>query len=238
LIIPVFGLNSIEEYLQHSEEVDKKVRPHFCPRCKRKSSFWRHGKYSRKVQTERASFEIRINRFKCRDCGLVVSCVYSFLIPYAHYSLKTVATAVENFLEFGGTYSQQAAELSDLAADKQFKPSATQIFKWVALLVSRSEQLHFQLQKEQLMRNANANFDSLPALTQPTKVSTRSAAKGARLKWLKSFSQNLSLFFGGCQLVFEVAHAFFFCKVESLQAFFCARALRLPTPQSSISLQF
>lgn len=238
MIIPVFGLNSVEEYLERREEIDKKIRPTFCPGCKARSSFWRHGRYARKVLTEQSTFVVQINRFRCRNCHLTVSCIFSFLVPYSHFSLKTIAKAVQYSVDVGGTYLQQSTELSELSDNQSLKPSANQIFKWVNLLAKKSAHLHFHLQKEQLMRNIDVHLNSSLGSSTSLKVKTRSADKDGKLKELTLFVRSACSFFNDASAAIEKVHAFFFCKVEALQAFFCERALKLPTPHSSISLNF
>jgi hypothetical protein len=229
MIIPVSGVESLADYERRREYLDKNIRPVVCPGCRKENRFWRHGKYARKVMEGSKCTLVHINRFKCGSCSLVVSLVFSFLVPYARFCAAVISKAVQNFSEIESSYTQQASDLADLSTDAPPRPSAAQIFKWVARLAEKSQSLLFQLQKEIVMRNATQLFDEACGCVSPNRKAARTDYKKQLLLHLSEFVQLSRIFTQNIPEGFHRIHAFFLSEVESLQAIFCGRSLRLPT---------
>jgi hypothetical protein len=232
MIIPVNGVDTLADYERRREYLDKNIRPVFCPACRKEKSFWRHGKYERKVFIGAENVAVHINRFKCGNCAIVVSCIFSFMVPYVRYASNVVSKAIQNFSEVETSYVEQASEVTDLGEDAVAKPSPTQIFRWVDRVARKAESLLFQLQKEFVMRNAEDLFNGFVAQRAPNQKKARSEQKKKLLQDLAEFVQMAHLFTAnGADALLQI-HAFFLCDVESLQAIFCGRPLKLPTPHS------
>lgn len=235
MIIPVIGVDTLADYERRREELDKNIRPVCCPVCRKEKSFWRHGKYLRKVLTGGEHVQVRINRFKCCNCALVVSCIFSFLTPYLRFASSVVSKAVQGFAESDSSYAEQAAELpelTDAGVDTSLKPSPAQIFRWVDRVARKARALLFQLQKELVMRGMESVLQSFDMQYALTSKRSRSIQKKQNLQDLADFVQLARVFTVNVADALLQIHAFFLCDVESRQAIFCGRPLKLPTPHS------
>ncbi|MCI0558185.1 MAG: hypothetical protein MN733_06795 [Nitrososphaera sp.] len=74
---------------------------------------------------------VKVPRFKCRVCKLVVSLLLGFLLPYKHYSIKIVCDATGNYHNKPTTYGKTAAESSALDQHELPRPAASRVFEWV-----------------------------------------------------------------------------------------------------------
>lgn len=94
-----FGI-SVEEYAQRGRENEFPVF-HQCPNCHciGHGNVHRHGFYERFVVTEEITVKILICRWKCLNCGVNLSVLPDFLIPYFQYSLRTILMRVKQLLE-------------------------------------------------------------------------------------------------------------------------------------------
>jgi hypothetical protein len=237
MIIPVSGVDTLADYVARKESLDK-FRPNICPSCKREKSFWRHGKYRRFVFDGSENVAVRINRFRCSNCALVVSCLFSFMTPYARFASALICKAIENFSSFDMTYSEQASELANIESELPPKPSSTQIFRWVDLVSKKAESLLFNLQKSLLMRGAANLLLEFVSRDIPNQNNARSNDKKIRLNKLGELVQ-MAVFAQPNQAnALQRLHAYFFCDVESLQAIFCGRSLTLPTAHNLQSRLF
>lgn len=230
MIIPVIGIHSLLEYEQWNIPASG-CRPRKCPSCGAQGSFWNHGKYARKIVEGAKVAEVNVYRYICKSCGIVVSCPFSFIVPYKRFSACTIADAMERYVLSATAYRQVACEMSDLNSDLPPRPSHSQIFSWLASLLLKTAVLLFQLQKEVLLRGRQ-NMLKPHALDLPKR--TRTLHKQALILQLVEFIDMLSSLDAttdGAASLFQ-AHAFFLSEVESLQSIFCGRPLRLPTPHS------
>src|ERR1700730_12427474 len=139
MIIPVNGVNTLADYIRRKEYLDKELRPLFCPSCKREKTFWRHGGYERRVLMGVEDVAVRINRFRCGKCGLVASCIFSFMGPYLRFASGVVAQGIQSYGEVEISYVKLASELTDLQSDSPAKPCSTQVFRWVERLARSAE---------------------------------------------------------------------------------------------------
>lgn len=230
MILPVNTVDTLEDYERRREYLDKKVRPLVCPDCEKRHTFWRHGGYFRTVFEREKTVKVRINRFLCGQCGLVVSCIYSFLAPYLRFTSRIVAEATQNYAEVAISYIEQAADLTDLESEIPAKPSGTQVFRWIAQVAQSAEWLLFQLQKELVLRGKSDSLDGLTSVNSPNEKKAKTSEKRCALKRLSEFAQIARLATASGAAALHKTHALFLGNVESLQAIFTRRQLRLPTP--------
>src|SRR5580692_8293987 len=96
MIIPVSVPSTLVEYLKVKDQIDV-PRPASCPKCAATNTFWRHDHFERKAMEGELTGSVRIQRFLCRACGLAVSCLFAFLVPYRQFTAAIVAKAVEGY---------------------------------------------------------------------------------------------------------------------------------------------
>lgn len=72
-----------------------------CPncRCMGHGNLHRNGYYERFVITERETVKVPICRWRCLSCGISLSILPDFLIPYFQHTLHTVLTRVDQLLQ-------------------------------------------------------------------------------------------------------------------------------------------
>lgn len=75
----------IETYLAAGNPFDVVGKPDVCERCK-KEHFHRHGTYWRYVQKK----HVKVARFLCAVCGLTISMLPMFVLPYRNQLVETV----------------------------------------------------------------------------------------------------------------------------------------------------
>jgi hypothetical protein len=153
MILIDHGFSSLEEYRRRGMKFEV-LRPGVCPGCKRQNCFWKHGNYLRQASDGDDFVEIRIQRFICRyaDCRLIVSCLFSFLVPYRRYTAGCVAQAIEEYVE-----DKEAVEVRRSyrrIADERGS-SRMSVFRWTDLLSGRAKMLQYQIQKEHMMRGGS-----------------------------------------------------------------------------------
>jgi hypothetical protein len=76
-------VKSIETYIAACNPFDMVPRPVVCRACSRQDGFYRHGTYERYV----SRYRIKVARFRCKHCGLTVSMLPDFALPYRYQSL-------------------------------------------------------------------------------------------------------------------------------------------------------
>src|SRR5208282_1606437 len=127
-------------------------RPDLCQNgnCGRSNSFWRHTGYARTAREGELFVVIQIERFLCKYCGLVVSCLFDFLIPYVIFSVKVLSDAVQRYAAIAVSYRGLAEETENIGLseeDEGPRPSHVQIFRWVKRLASQARVLHIYVQR-------------------------------------------------------------------------------------------
>jgi hypothetical protein len=228
MIILCTAFGSLEEYLPVSGEA-KLEPPSTCARCGRSSSFVGHGGYWRRVIEGQRVAQVKVPRFRCRDCTLVVSILFGFLLPYRRFSVRAVAAGLDGYATEEGSYRHRAYELScllpeqpeqtdELTADDDVpvRPAGSQIFRWVNAVASAAERLLQQLQKELLLNGKPVE----PLATEcPNATRAHSAGKQVALNRLA-----VALSFGRRLVAAEVEvarrlHAYFLSAAESCPIF-------------------
>jgi hypothetical protein len=236
MIIPVFAPSTLVEYLKLRDEIEVS-RPALCPECEASETFWRHGFFERQAVEGELSVKVRIQRFLCHACGLAVSCLFAFLVPYRQFTATIVAKAVEDYASEETTYRREAGELSALNSEGTPKPSHAQVFRFVDCLARKSEHLLFQLQKELVMQG---NLEKLEMTGQgqcPNAYKAQSLDKAKSLNYTSELMQLAGIAFAMGNPMAEL-QAHFFKAVESWQAVFSVRALKLSNPQTMNHLIF
>lgn len=142
-IIRVAGVNSLADYVDRKEEIQV-GRPARCPGkgCGRTNCFWKHTGYGRKAREGELVETIYIQRFLCRYCGLVISCLFDFLVPYLIFTARVVAEAGRRYAsDRRVSYRQLSEELGGIEEGRDggvLRPSHNQIYLWVKHLALRS----------------------------------------------------------------------------------------------------
>jgi len=227
MIIPVFEPGSLSEYIKLGKP--QAPRPSVCPNCQARQSFWRHDRFERWAIEGALEARIRIQRFLCHACGQVVSCLFAFLVPYRQATAVLVARAVSDYSTTSTTYRQEAGELSALDSLAPPKPSHSQVFRWVEGICNKVGLLLLQVQKELLMGQRADDVQEMIGAGCPNAVKAHSMHKARSLNELAELVQLASLLVGGGPL--SVLQTYFLSQVESLQAIFSNRSIRLATPQ-------
>ena len=76
-------VKNISTYIAACNPFDMVSRPVVCPACKQQGGFHRHGTYERYV----SRYQIKVARFRCKHCGLTISMLPDFALPYRYRSL-------------------------------------------------------------------------------------------------------------------------------------------------------
>ena len=69
-------------------------RPRMCPECGREECFWVKGYYFRWVVEADLEEVLPIPRYVCRYCRLVVSVLFSFLVPYRQFTKTQIGQGI------------------------------------------------------------------------------------------------------------------------------------------------
>jgi hypothetical protein len=77
---------SVEAYLAADNPFDVVSRPEVCARCSEHECFHRHGTYKRYVEQK----HVKVARFLCALCGLSVSVLPAFVLPYRNRLVSEV----------------------------------------------------------------------------------------------------------------------------------------------------
>ncbi|HEY9791151.1 MAG TPA: DUF6431 domain-containing protein [Candidatus Obscuribacterales bacterium] len=226
MILPVFKPATLAEYIKSG--APEVPRPLICPVCGARKRFWRHDHFERQAFERELSATVRIERFLCSNCGLTVSCVFAFLVPYKQATAAVVAQAALDYGLSKRTYREEAEDLSKLESDAPPKPSHSQVFRWVRSICQKSEQLLLQVQKEAVMVGRAESLQGLLGVICPNAVKAHTIEKARSLNRLAELIQLTALIVAGGLLELQTH---FLGQVESLQAIFCDRFIRLFTPQ-------
>lgn len=149
MIIFWFTAKSLAEYLKLKDEgkLGKPERPKNC-NCGKSNCFWVHGFYERWVEAYAESKKIEIHRFKCSFCGGAVSVLPCFVVPQCRYAMEVIAGGIEGYATTETSYRKEVTKLG-------MKPSPSQLFRWVACLLNKTEELILDVQ-------ARCISDSIP----------------------------------------------------------------------------
>jgi hypothetical protein len=226
MILSVFEPASLAEYIKLG--APEAPRPLICPDCSAREQFWRHGRFKRLAFEGELSATVTIQRFLCSACGLAVSCLFVFLVPYKQATVALVARAVSDYSTSCTTYRSEAGELSKLESQAPSKPSHAQVFRWVKSICGKAEGLLLQVQKEVVLLGRVEFLGDMTGVVCPNAVKAHTIEKVRSLNTLAELIQQTALLVSGGLLELQTH---FLSQVESLQAIFCDRFIRLFTPQ-------
>jgi len=152
MIVAVNPFKDLAELLAAAEAKEFEApRPNRCP-GPRGCPFplWKHTPYERTAidETGRAR-EVIIRRYRCSKCGLTVSCLFDFLIPYLRFTVQAVCVYAEQYLKRLITYEELA-----WSADGEHVPSKSSIFRWIDRLADRADRLATAIQREAVLTRA------------------------------------------------------------------------------------
>jgi hypothetical protein len=162
-IVAVPQVNSLAQYVARSEEVVVE-RPCRCQNeaCGRTGGFWKHTGYKRKAREGELSVELTIERFLCKYCGLVVSCLFDFLIPYVVFTANLVGKVVQEYGSEQTSYRTLSGSNDSLSEDGAGpRPSHVQVFRWVKRVASQSRVLVGYVQRLAVQKRIEMCRDEL-----------------------------------------------------------------------------
>jgi hypothetical protein len=229
MILIDHSFSSLEEYQQRSMKFEV-CRPEVCQGCTRRNCFWKHGSYVRQASDGDEGVDVRIQRFICRyaDCRLIVSCVFSFLVPYRRYTAGFVAQAIEEYVEAGEPI--EARRSYRRVADERGS-SRMSVFRWTDLLSGRAKMLQYQIQKEQMMRGGSHEecFQGMIGSRSTNAKFAHSAEKQERLESLSLVIAMVRQFLLIVAFALTDLHAYFLKMSESRQQILCGRTIKQQT---------
>lgn len=117
---------SVESYTGHFAAWVVAVRPERCPHCgaEQTSIFW--GSYARWVYTTTDRLRVRIERVRCRLCGVTDALLPSFLHLFRRYLLSLIQKAITLALD-AGLWGEALAD----AVGPYNAPAPSTIREWV-----------------------------------------------------------------------------------------------------------
>lgn len=115
-------------------------RPAKCLGCEECGCFWAHGSYSRHLEEGGVSAEIKVARWKCRNCGSTESSQPPFAVPRCRYTVRVMGSGLDGYVEQLTTYRSEVAKLGEVG------PSPSQLFQWVKWLARKASGLLVEVQ--------------------------------------------------------------------------------------------
>jgi len=166
-------IRSLTEYLRlkersrHSKqgkgnELLVPKRPDTCPDCSEKQSFWIKGYYFRWVVEGELAEVIPVPRYICKCCGLVLSVLFAFLVPYRQASLQSLVRGVQDYILRKTSYRKIASNIGN-NEDSIQRPSHSQIWQWVQLFATRSLQ-NLEIWMQRACVTAGKDKQATPAI--------------------------------------------------------------------------
>ena len=143
MIIIYRDFELLAEYLDAGNKTEVS-RPDKCVDCQERDCFWKHTGYSRWAQDgDDEPVLVFIQRFFCKYCSLVVSCLFSFPVPYRRHSKRIVSESIE-------TYATAPA-IAPLESYRKIADdhncSRMSVWRLVKCVGKKSLSLHSQVQK-------------------------------------------------------------------------------------------
>ena len=176
-IVAVPQVRSLAEYDKRAGNVAVE-RPRRCenPACEGSDCFWRHTGYKRKAREGELSVVVTIERFLCKYCGLVISCLFDFLIPYVIFTASLVSSVVQEYASRATSYRDLSGNSSPLTTEADGaeiqRPSHVQIFRWVQRLAGQTRVLLTHAQRLALQAGAEMSRNDLLACPNGWKAFT------------------------------------------------------------------
>lgn len=234
-IIRIAGVNSLAAFVDRKGEVEVE-RPVRCPgkRCRRTDCFWKHTGYERKAREGDLVETVYIQRFLCKYCGLVISCLFDFLVPYLIFTARMVAEAVRRYASDGkASYRRLSEELGGIEEGRDggvLRPSHNQIFLWVKQAALRSGTLLVAVQGYAVRTNVVLMSERHLMCPNRWKAFTREK-RVALDDLLRLFVQGVLCCGTSAMEVGEWLHCFFLQSAPIRQAIFAGREVELLAQQ-------
>lgn len=222
MIIIVFAFKCLAEYVSEGKDYEVS-RPTVCPgeQCGQRNCFWKHTGYSRDVLGNDEPVSVRIERFRCKFCRLVVSCLFSFLVPYRRYSAAVVGNSAE---VYATAPAAEPLESYRRIAENQ-NCSRMAVFRWTKFLGENAKRLQGQVQKEFML--TGGAWEQLSAIPEggkcPSIGRTKSVAKASLLNDLFGLIEISKIFLSATESVLEKLHTQFLKNIESRQQILSGR---------------
>jgi hypothetical protein len=219
MILHVSDLNSLEGYVATGGKYEVE-RPKSCVSCGKSDCFWKHSTYNRIACEGELTAEVTIQRFICKYCSLVISCLFSFLVAYRRYTAHLIGQCIEAYGAKPNSYREVAGSL---CGDIGIRSS---VFRWTNLLSVKASQLLLLVQKECMLMGRT--WQQLATVTEqgncPNAWKAKSEKKGEQLNKLRQLiDMSRLLVLSGL----ENLHAHFLKMVESPQLIFSGSEIKI-----------
>jgi hypothetical protein len=219
MIIHVSDFNSLGDYIAAGSKHEVE-RPKDCASCGNSACFWKHSTYNRIACEGELTAEVKVQRFICKYCSLVISCLFNFLVAYRRYTASLIGQCIEAYGAKPNSYREVAG---NLCGDIGVRSS---IFRWTNLLSAKASQLLLLVQKECIL--SGRSWQELAAVTEqvdcPNKWKAKSEEKGEQLNKLAQLIDMSQLLVADG---LEKLHAHFLKKVESPQLIFSGSKIKI-----------
>jgi hypothetical protein len=233
-IVRPVGAKSLTEYVKNRDSIEVE-RPTRCTnkRCERSNCFWKHTGYKRTAREGDLAVVISIERFLCKYCGLVVSCLFDFLIPYVIFSARAAGEVVQRYASSEVSYrglSEETAAVDVSEGDNGPRPSHVQIFRWVRRMASQSSVLLVHVQRFAVQVKQELLSES--AIVCPNRWKSFTKEKMLALDDLLKLLVQSSLCCGTSEVTpVEWLHRYFLQTSSMCRAVLSGRKLRLSAQQ-------
>jgi hypothetical protein len=242
-IVQVEGVNSLAEYEKKSATIEVE-RPVVClsDNCGRYNGFWKHTGYDRTALDGESRFVVRIQRFLCKYCGTVVSCLFHFLIPYVVFTAKAVGDATQAYSSRDISYRKLSEEQGALKAssgsdEDVLRPSHSQIYWWVKHVAFQSNVLLTGIQRFAV--RTDAQLVGIESLRCPNRLRAFTQKKRLALdNLLRLMAQGSAICGSGELTASEWLHCYFLQTAPICTAIFSGRKLGLSAQQRMQHMNF
>lgn len=231
MILTVRGPATLADYL-NCKDVPQVERPERCPKgCHR--PMWNHTGYERAAEDQGGNRGVvKIWRFRCGLCGLIVSCLYDFLVPYVIYTVECIAAWVGVYSEEDITYDEMPWRM-----EAPETPRST-IFRHVARSIEQTKRVADEVQAEAMLAGNEQAEVATPDVVCPNSWKAWTAAKTANLDRMATLLMRARLLmmrqpaWTGAAILASV-HRYFMTTAEELaEIFFQRKGLTLSNHQS------
>jgi hypothetical protein len=228
-----------QQALEQQPDLKKKhkylvpARPTECPACSAQDSFWVKAYFFRWAVEAELEEVLPVPRYICKWCGLVVSVLFAFLVPYRQMTAATVGKAVQEYLVERTSYRAVAGAVSG-SSDKVQRPNHSQVWRWVELFAGKAAAgLNARLQRACIQYGKESGVGAIHETVCPnacmasTPEKTRKLNSGTRLVGL------VRLLLERSENVVAELQACFAIRVQPACSILTGRGVSLFTPQSS-----
>lgn len=232
-------IRSLSEYLRLKEQAENSKqencwlvpkRPETCPHCLEEQCFWIKAYYFRRVVEGELTELLRVPRYICKCCGLVLSVLFAFLVPYRQFSLQSLVRGVQDYILRKTSYRKVASSIGN-NEDSIQRPSHSQIWHWVQLFSTRSfENLEIVLQRACV--TASKEKQMTPA-DCPNSVRAQSVTKIRKLNSARRLLALSRILLELKQNLVQALQTYFTEIVQPHFSILTGRGITLTPPQSS-----